>query len=820
MKEQLKINGKTIAELLALLTVEEKAAFLSGKDVWHLAEVPRLGIESIMVTDGPHGLRKQAENANNLGLGQSVPAICFPTASLSACSWDVDLLGEMGEAIGEEALAERISVVLGPGVNMKRSPLCGRNFEYFSEDPHLAGELTAAFINGVQSKDVGTSLKHFAANNQENRRLSVDTVVDERALREIYLPAFETAVKKAQPRTVMNCYNKVNGDHGSENDWLQNKVLREEWGFEGLVVSDWGAVNNRVKGVKAGNDLEMPSSFGLNTKKLLAALEAGTLLEKDLDTCVARVLELIAKSGSALREHHKYDVTAHHEFARRVAAESMVLLKNDGNILPLKKEQKIAVIGEMAAAPRYQGSGSSQINPTKLDNACDCLREMGYHFQYAQGYEKSAKKAKDAKLFMQAVETARNADTVLLFIGLTEQYESEGFDRKDLQLPPIHNELLAAILNVNPNVVVVLSGGSPVALPWLERVPAVLNAYLGGQAGAGAVADILSGAVNPSGKLAESYPMKLSDTPMRQNFPGNPLSVEYRESIFIGYRYYDKMQTALRFPFGYGLSYTQFAYSALTIDKTEMTDDETLTVSFDVTNIGDAAGAEIAQLYVADVESTIFRAPKELRGFAKVFLAPGETKTVTLTLEKRAFAYYNINLGDWHVESGGFELLVGASAQDIRLRGAVTVKSTAPEVEVPDYRAIVPQYYDGDPAEVTALQFEALLGHPLPPTHKNPNDPITLDDTLETAAHTKWGGRIVRGLDKLTKNMPEGEMIGTTARQARFRMLIAMSGGLFSEEMGAGLLRVLNGQKPGKGFYEIVRGLPNLVKNIKTQLMG
>jgi len=498
----------------------------------------------------------------------------------------------------------------------------------------------------------------------------------------------------------------------------------------------------------------------------------------------------------------------------------MVLLKNDGKLLPLKKDQKIAVIGEMAAAPRYQGSGSSQINPTKLDNACDCLREMGYHFQYAQGYEKSAKQAKDAKLFMQAVETAREADTVLLFIGLTEQYESEGFDRKDIQLPPVHNELLAAILNVNPNVVVVLSGGSPVALPWLERVPAVLNAYLGGQAGAGAVADILSGAVNPSGKLAESYPMKLSDTPARQNFPGNPLSVEYRESIFIGYRYYDKMQTALRFPFGYGLSYTQFAYSALTIDKTEMTDDETLTVRFDITNTGEVAGAEIAQLYVADVESAIFRAPKELRGFVKVFLAPGETKTMTLTLEKRAFAYYNVELGDWHVESGAFELLVGASAQDIRLRGAVTVKSTAPEVVVPDYRAALPQYYDGDPAEITALQFEKLLGRPLPPTHKNPNDPITLDDTLETASHTKWGGRIVKGLDKLTRNMPEGEMIGTTARQARFRMLIAMSGGLFSEEMAAGLLRVLNGQKPGKGFYEMLRGMPNLIKNIKKQLMG
>lgn len=812
-KQELRIGSRSIPEILGLLTLEEKAAFLSGKDVWHLAGLERLGIPSIMVTDGPHGLRKQDEHSNNLGLGDSVPAVCFPPACLSACSWDPSLLQQMGEAIAEEALSERISVVLGPGVNMKRSPLCGRNFEYFSEDPYLAGELGAAYIAGVQSKGVGTSLKHFAANNQETRRLAGCSVVDERTLREIYLPAFENAVKKAQPWTVMNCYNKVNGVHGSDNHFLQTQILRDEWGFEGLVVSDWGAVNNRVQGITAGNDLEMPSSSGYNTRKLIDAVTSGRLTMDALDVCVTRVLELIAKSMPVLeKEQPRYDENAHHALARKIVGESAVLLKNEDSILPLQRDKKLLVIGEMAQNPRIQGDGSSLIHPTRVDNACDCLRQAGYSISYQQGYEKSQKKTLDAKkLFMDAVEAAKKADTVLLFIGLTEGFESEGFDRKNLQLPSVHNELVQAVSNVNPNLVVVLTGGSPVELPWFDEVKGILGTYLGGQAGAGGIADILSGSVNPSGKLAETYPLCLTDTPCNANFPGNPLTVEYRESIFVGYRYYDKVEKPVRFPFGFGLSYTQFTYSALKLSRKKMADSDSLTVSFQVKNTGSCAGAEIAQLYVTDSESTIFRAPKDLKGFRKIYLEPGESQTVTLALEKRAFAYYNVQLGDWHVESGGFEILIGTSSQDILLRGKVTVESTAADVQPIDYRAKAAVYYDGDPAKASGRALEVLLGTPLPPAFKNVNDPITLDDTFETASHTVWGARINKLIHFATAKLPQGEMIGTTALQLRFCQLIAMSGGLFTTEMAQGLLRVLNGDKPGKGFYVILRGLPNLL---------
>jgi len=820
MKE-LRIAGRTTKEILAELNLEEKAAFCSGKDFWHLYAVERLGIPSVMVTDGPHGLRKQGENSDNLGLSGSVPAVCFPTACTTACSWDPELLHQMGEAIGEEALEQKISVVLGPGANMKRSPLCGRNFEYFSEDPCLAGELAAGFIQGVQSKGVGTSLKHYATNNQETRRLTVSSEVDERALREIYLPAFETAVKKAQPWTIMNAYNKLNGTHCSENDWLQNQVLRGDWGFEGLVVSDWGAANDRVMGLQAGNDLEMPSSFGFNTAKLIAAVQDGSLEMDVLDQRVEKLLELIAKSIPALEQTHSCDYGAHHKLARKIAGESMVLLKNENGVLPLKPGIKLTVIGEMAEKPRYQGAGSSKINPTQMDDACGILREAGYNLRYAPGYESAVKKTKDEKLLIEvAVKAAQAADTVLLFIGLTDEYEAEGFDRKTMGLPAGHNALVEAVCAVNPKVVVVLSAGSPVELPWFDKVQGLLHAYLGGQAGAGAVADLLTGAVNPSGKLAETYPLALADTPCADNFPGNPLTVEYRESIYIGYRYYDKMQKAVRFPFGYGLSYTKFAYSDLKLNHAEMSDEDSLTVTFKVKNTGKVAGAEIAQLYVADKESSAYRPPKELKGFQKVFLEPGESKTMKLQLSKRAFAFYNTALQDWQVESGLFDILVGASSADIRLRGSVTVNSTADGAEIPDYRAEAAVYYTGDPAKADAAAFEALLGRPLPPTHKNPGDPIVLEDTLEAAAHTVWGGRINSLIDRLTEKMDEAEVIRSTVKQAPFRKLISMTGGLFTAEMGAGLLRVLNGDQPGKGFQMLLMGLPNLLLNVKKRLNG
>ncbi|MBQ8943708.1 MAG: glycoside hydrolase family 3 C-terminal domain-containing protein [Clostridia bacterium] len=616
-------------ELLALMTLEEKAAMCDGKDYWHLKGIERLGIPEIMVCDGPHGLRKKDYEKKGSSLSASVPSICFPTAVTTACSWDPDLLEKMGKALGGKCLKEKVGVLLGPGVNMKRSPLCGRNFEYFSEDPVLAGELAASFINGVQSRGVGTSLKHFCANDQESRRMNGDSVVDERALREIYLPAFEIAVKKAQPWTVMNSYNKINGTFGSENAHTQTEILRDDWGFEGAIVTDWGACNNRDDGLAAGNDIEMPSSSGAGTRKILDAVKSGKISEELLNERVLKILELIKKAADgaekAEKEGFEFDEEKDHLLAKEIAEQSMVLLKNDG-ILPLDKSKKVAVIGEMAKTPRYQGAGSSQINPTHLDGAYDILVAAGVNATYSQGYERTLAKAKKNPAHIEeAVAAAKNADTVLLFIGLTEDYESEGFDRTHMKLPDAHIELVKAVSAVNKNIVVILSGGAPVEFDWdNDSVRAILNSYLGGQAGAGAVVDIVLGKVNPSGKLAETYPEKLEDNPSFNNFPGNIATVEYRESVYIGYRYYEKAGQSVRYPFGYGLSYTTFEYSGLYIDKTDMDENDTLSVSFRVKNTGSVAGFETAQLYVGDPESTIFRPVKELKGFKKIWLEPGE----------------------------------------------------------------------------------------------------------------------------------------------------------------------------------------------------
>ena len=606
------------ADLIAKLTLEEKASLCDGKDFWHLQDIERLELPSIMVTDGPHGLRKQPEEKTDKKLLSASPATCFPTAVTTAASWDPSLLEEMGKAIGEEALQEGVSVVLGPGVNIKRSPLCGRNFEYFSEDPYLAGEMAAAMVNGLQSVGVGASVKHFAGNNQETRRLTIDTVADERTLREIYFPAFETAVKKAQPWTIMNSYNRLNGTYTAENRWLLTDVLRKEWGFEGLVVTDWGAENDRVAGIKAGGDLEMPTSAGLGAAKIVQAVADGSLTEDELNECVDRVLDLILK-GEENRKNFLYDKRAHHELARKIAAQSMVLLKNDEDILPLKPGQTVAVIGEMARAPRYQGAGSSGINPNQLDNAFEQLMAAGVKVLYAAGYNKK-NDTPDARLIGEAAALAKKADVALVFAGLTERYESEGYDRKHMQMPADHNALIEAVARANPNTVVVLQGGSPVEMPWLPYVKGLLNAYLGGQASGAAVTDLLTGKKSPSGKLAETYPRCLADTPCYGNFPGSQKTVEYREGIYVGYRYYDTAEKEVLFPFGFGLSYTQFAYSGLKLSKKKMTDSDTLTVSFKVKNTGKADGAEICQLYVKDEESTIYRPEKELKGFRKVFL--------------------------------------------------------------------------------------------------------------------------------------------------------------------------------------------------------
>lgn len=807
-------------DIISKLTLQEKINLCSGKDFWHMHGVPRLGLPDICLTDGPHGLRKKDENVTGSSLNNSVPTTCFPTAVTTACSWDPELLYKMGEALGEECLQEKVSVILGPGVNMKRSPLCGRNFEYFSEDPLLAGEVAAGLINGVQSKGVGTSLKHFAANSQEARRMKVDSVVDERALREIYLSAFEIAVKKAQPWTVMNAYNRLNGTYCADNHWLQTEVLRDEWGFNGIVVSDWGAVNDRVVGIKAGNDLEMPTSGGYNSEKLYNAVLTGALSEEDLDTAVDRLLDLILKSKASLCEY-TYDKEAHHALARKIAGESMVLLKNDENFLPIDKSKKIGVIGELARAPRYQGAGSSNINPTKLDNAFDSFIEAGYAPLYAPGYDKKSDRPNYA-LIADAVAVAEKSDVVLLFVGLTEDYESEGYDRSHMELPQSHTELIEAVCAVNPNAAVVLFGGSPVTMLWLGKVKALLNAYLGGQAGGSAIVDILTGKVNPSGKLAETYPYALSDNPSYNNFPGSTKTVEYRESVYIGYRYYDTANKDVQFPFGYGLSYTKFEYSGARVSKKKIKDTDTVKVSFKIKNVGDVAGAEIAQVYVSDKESTIFRPAKELKGFTKVFLEPGEEKTVSIELSKRAFAYYNTNIHDWHVESGDFDILIGASSRDIRLTTSFNVESTV-EAEVPDFKVSAPVYYEADIMNVPDGQFAAVLGREIPMATRPVSEPLDINCSLEDAVNSKWGKRInvlidkVMGLNFNAGGSSSG-MMKAMVLQIPIRDFVAMSGGVFTEEMAKGLLMILNGESEGKGLGIILKGLAGAIAKLPTLL--
>ena len=654
------------------MTLEEKAGMCSGLDFWHLKEVEHLGIPKVMVSDGPHGLRKQDEKGDHLGINDSIKAVCFPPAVLSACSFDRGLMEEMGKAIGREAQANDVSVVLGPAVNIKRSPLCGRNFEYYSEDPYLAGEIAAAFVKGVQSQHVGTSIKHFAANNQEYRRMSSSSEVDERTLREIYFPAFETAVKKAQPCTFMCSYNQINGTFASENKWLLTDVLRGEWGFKGYVMSDWGAVNDRVKGLEAGLELEMPASGGDNDAMIVKAVKDGALEEKILDQAVERILRIIFEYADH-RKPQEFTMEKDHEEAQHIAEESMVLLKNENHILPLKTSEKAAFIGGFARNPRFQGGGSSHINCFKTTNVLDSV-PCDAQVVYAEGFP-ADRDFYDKALADEAVKAAAEADKAVIFAGLPESFESEGYDRSHMRLPECQNRLITEILKVQPNTVIVLHNGSPVEMPWLGEIKGLLETYLGGQAGGAAAANILYGKINPSGKLAETMPLKLSDNPSYLNFGGGE-KVEYREGIFVGYRYYDTKEMDMAFPFGYGLSYTTFAYSNLKLSMENPTEKDTVMVSADVTNTGKSAGKEVVQLYIRDLTGSAIRPEKELKGFEKVFLEPGETKTVTMELNKRSFAWYNTELHDWFAASGDYEILVGASSRDIRLTETLHLNSS------------------------------------------------------------------------------------------------------------------------------------------------
>ena len=662
-----------IKALISQMTLEEKAGICSGLDFWHTKPVDRLDVPSVMVSDGPHGLRKQDQEADHLGMNDSIKAVCMPAACATAASFDKDLVREMGESIGSSCQHEQLSVVLGPAVNIKRSPLCGRNFEYFSEDPYLAGEISAAFINGVQSKNVGTSIKHFAANNQEHRRMSSSSNVDERTLREIYFPAFEISVKKAQPWTVMCSYNRINGVYASENKWLLTDVLRDEWGFEGYVMSDWGAVSNRVAGIAAGLDLEMPSSGGINDRKIVNAVRTGKLDEKIVDQAVERILTINYKYLENAKPHTPWDKEADHELSARIAAECMVLLKNEEDILPLNKEDKVAFIGEFAVKPRFQGGGSSHINCFKTTSAMEAAE--GLNVTYARGYSVADDEATD-EMIAEAVEAAKAAKVAVIFAGLPDAYESEGYDRTHMRLPACQNQLIDAVVEANPNTVVILHNGSPVEMPWVGKVKAVLEAYLGGQAVGLATVRVLFGDVNPSGHLAETFPRKLSDNPSYLFYGGEKDKTDYREGIFVGYRYYDRKEMDVLYPFGHGLSYTTFEYSGLQLSDTEITDRDTLTATVTVTNNGSRTGKTVVQLYVSDVDSTVLRPVRELKGFEKVELAPGETTEVTFTLDKRSFAYWNEQISDWHVETGEFVIEVGQSSRDICLAETVTVNST------------------------------------------------------------------------------------------------------------------------------------------------
>ena len=710
------------------ITLEQKCALLSGAETFKTRALPQHGIPQIWLSDGPHGLRKQAGESDHLGLNPSVPATCFPTASAVANSWDTALGVEIGAALGEEAAAQEVSVLLGPGLNMKRNPLCGRSFEYFSEDPYLAGKLAAGYIRGIQSKGVAACPKHFAANSQETRRMASDSIVDERTLREIYLTGFEIAVKEGHPRSIMSAYNLINGEYANENKHLLVDILRKEWGFEGAVITDWGGNNDHALGVKYGSTLEMPAPGGDAVRELMTAVESGKISEADVEARLSELLPLIFDTKAALdKAPREFDTAAHHALARRAAEESLVLLKNDKRLLPLAAGTKVAVIGDFAKNPRYQGAGSSMVNSTQVDVLLDKLTDSALNvIGYQQGFDRHGKP--DAALQKSACKLAAQADTVILCMGLDEIAESEGLDRSTMKLAQNQVELLQALAEVNPKLVVVLYCGSVVETPWLDKCQALLYAALGGQAGAGAVADALVGKVNPCGKLAETWPLSYADVPSAANFAGKKKTVEYREGLYIGYRYFDTARKPVRFPFGYGMSYTTFEYCDMVANERG--------VSIAVKNTGTATGTEIVQLYVSKKNGQIFRPTKELKGFARVTLAPGEKQRIAIMLDDKAFRFWNVKSNQWEIEGGEYELLVGASVEDIRLRETITVRGTATVHPYEDMD--LDCYYKADVLNVSDADVEKLLGHPIPDGKTKIDRNLTLGELNHARSPLGW----------------------------------------------------------------------------------
>ena len=785
-------------DLINKMTLEEKAAFLSGKNVWQTRDFPRLDIPSIFCSDGPHGIRKQAGAGDHLGLNASLEATCFPTAATVANSWDEQLGEEIGIALGEEAAAQEVNIVLGPGLNMKRSPLCGRNFEYFSEDPYLAGKMAASYVKGIQSQGVYACPKHFAVNSQELRRMAMNSVLDERTLREIYLTGFEIVVKEGKAKSMMSSYNEVNGTYANENKHLLQDILRKEWGFDGIVITDWGGSNDHVAGVAAGSNLEMPAPGLDSARQIIQAIEEKALTMEVLDACVDDLLDaVLTLSKNAEGKKHTFSETAHHELARHAAEESAVLLKNTDGILPLKPGSKVAVIGDFAFEPRYQGAGSSMVNPTYLETI---EKMIGNYDLQVVGINRGYKRTGEADEAMKkaALDLAALADVVIYCFGLDELSESEGLDRTHMRIPQNQIELLQAIVQVNENVVGVLSAGSAIEMPWHYCCKAILHGYLTGQAGASAMLNIMTGKVNPSGRLSETYPLRHEDTPAFRHFPSTQRNAEYRESIYIGYRYYDTSKVRVQYPFGYGLSYTTFAYSDLKVDAKGAT--------FTLTNTGNCDGAEVAQLYVGLPNAIVFRPEKELKGFQKVFLKAGESKEVRMEFDDKTFRYWNVKTNGWEIEEGAYRIMIGASVADIKLESELWVQGTSNEY--PYNPAKLPYYYTGIVQQISDAEFEELLGHPIPSGKWSGN--LGINDAMCQMYYAKSGlarliYKILTKIKKKSEEKGKPDLNVLFIYNMPFRGIAKMTNGMVSMEMVEGMVTVVNGHFL-KGIKKVIGG--------------
>lgn len=777
--------------IISGMTLEQKALMMSGQDTWRTKDFKEHGIPAMFLSDGPHGLRKQAGAGDHLGLNASLPATCFPTAATMANSWDVELGEQLGRCLGEEAADLGVNVVLGPGLNMKRSPLCGRNFEYFSEDPYLAGKMAAAYIRGIQSQGIAACPKHFAANSQEERRMAMDAVVDERTFRELYTTGFEIAVKEGGAKAIMTAYNEINGVYANESEHLLGDILYGEWAYEGMVVSDWGGSNDHVEGVRQGSHLEMPSTGKMGAKQIVRAVEEGRLDEALLDQRVDELLRIVFATHDATEQNkgHKFDIEAHHAFARKAAAESIVLLKNERHILPLNTTDRVAVIGDFGKTPRYQGAGSSLVNPTKeVESICDMIHYYDINYlDYARGYVRN--KPANAKLQQEAVALAKEADVVLLCVGLDEISESEGLDRVHMEMPKAQVELIEAVAAVNPHVVVLMSAGSSVTMPWEKDVAAIVHGYLGGQAGASAMLDVLTGKVCPSGKLSETYAFSLSDVPSTPYYPSPERSSEYREGLYMGYRYFDTRNVAVAYPFGFGLSYTTFSYSNLSVDEEG--------AHFTVSNTGEVDGAEVAQMYIGHNRSQLFGPKKELKGFVKVFLKAGESRQVTIPFDDKSFRYYNVATDQWEIEGGTYQVYIGASVADIRLREEIERQGSG--APIPYTAKQLPSYYSGDVSAVSDEEYQMLYGRPLPPAKWDTTGKLGVNDAICQMYYAKsllarficW---ILRSIKKASEKKGTPNLNILFIYNMPFRGLSKMTGGAMNEGMIDGLVEIVNGR--------------------------